>query len=105
MTGRRLSVPLIALVMLVAGAVSAGGAVRERTCFYHPESGWGLWATRNVSCRTAKRVYNDATRRITVGVFHRTISVDGFRCRMHFDGGGNGSCTASRQRRIRFDVP
>ena len=93
------------VVLLAAATAAVDGATRERTCFYYSNSGWGLWATRNVSCRTARRVYNDATRRITSGRFHRTIRVDGYRCKMDFDGGGSGNCFASRHRRIRFDVP
>jgi hypothetical protein len=95
----------IGLAVLPALAVPAAGAAKERTCFYYANSGWGLWATRNVSCKTAKKVYNDATKRIPAGAFDQTIRVDGYRCKMNFDGGGAGTCTASRQRRIRFEVP
>jgi hypothetical protein len=86
-------------------ATQAKGAMKECTCFYYSNSGWGLWATRNVSCKTARHVYNDATKRIRSASFHRTIRVDGYRCKMDFDGGGSGTCSASRQRRISFDVP
>jgi hypothetical protein len=95
----------ICLAMLAALAVPAAGAAKERTCFYHANSGWGLWATRNVSCKTAKKVYNDATKRIPARAFDQTIRVDGYRCKMNFDGGGAGTCTASRNRRISFAVP
>ena len=96
---------VIALALLAATIVPAEGATKERTCFYHSNSGVGLWATRNVSCKTARRVYNDATRRIPSGTFDRTIRVDGYQCKMRFDGGGSGTCSASRHRRIRFSVP
>lgn len=33
--------------------------------------------------------------------FHRTIHVDGYRCKMQFD----GACSASHRRRISFSVP
>jgi hypothetical protein len=95
----------IALTLLAATAISAEAATKERTCFDYSNSGWGLWATRNVSCKAARHVYNDATKRITAGIFHRTIRVDGYSCKMRFDGGGNGSCTASHHRRITFNVP
>ena len=95
----------LVVVLLAATTTPVDGATRERTCFYYSNSGWGLWATRNVSCRTARRVYNDATRRIRSASFHRTIRVDGYRCKMDFDGGGSGNCSASRNRRIRFNVP
>jgi hypothetical protein len=87
---------------------SAGRHSRVRThvCFYYPASGFGLWATRNVSCRSAKRVYRAAVRRIPSDArLHRTIKIDGYRCRMRFDGGGSGKCSASRHRRITFNVP
>ncbi len=96
---------IIWLAMLAALAVPAAGAAKERTCFYYANAGSGLWATRNVSCKTAKKVYNDATKRIPAGTFDQTIRVDGYRCMMKFDGGGTGRCTASRNRRIRFAVP
>lgn len=106
MIGTRLvQAAVTALTLLALLTVPADATTKERTCFYDSNSGWGLWATRNVSCRTARRVYNDATRRITSGRFHRTIHVDGYRCRMNFDGGGDGTCAASRHRRIRFSVP
>ncbi len=95
----------IALALLAAVAVPAEGATKERTCFYYSNSGWGLWATRNVSCKTARRVYNNATSQISSGSFNRTIRVDEYRCKMRFDGGGNGTCTASHRRRISFSVP
>jgi hypothetical protein len=95
----------VALTLVAASAISAEGATKERTCFYYSNSGWGLWATRNVTCKTARHVYNDATKRITAGTFHRTIRVDGYSCKMHFDGGGSGTCTASHKRRITFNVP
>ena len=106
MIGMRLGPALaIAAALLAAFAISAEAATKERTCFYHANSGWGLWATRNVTCKAARHVYNDATKRITAGTFNRTIRVDGYSCKMHFDGGGNGTCTASRQRRITFNIP
>ena len=95
----------IGLALLAVLAGPAAGAVKERTCFYYANSGWGMWATRNVSCKTARKVYNDATKRIPAAAFDQTISVDGYRCKMNFDGGGAGRCTAPRDRRIRFDVP
>lgn len=93
------------LAMFAVCAVPAAAAGKERACFYYADSGWGLWATRNVSCTTAKRVYNDATKRVLSGRLDRTIRIDGYRCKMDFDGGGEGTCRASRQRRIRFAVP
>lgn len=100
-----LKVLLLAASILAVMASAAAGAT-ERACFYYPNSGWGLWATRNVSCKTAKHVYNDSTKRIgSSGRIHRTLRVDGYRCRMDFDGGGSGNCVASHRRRIRFDVP
>ncbi len=95
----------VVLALLAALAVPAEGAMKQRTCFYFSTSGWGLWATRNVSCKTARLVYHDATSRISGGSFNRTIRVDGYRCKMRFDGGGHGACTAARQRRISFSVP
>ena len=95
----------IALALLAASAAVAEGATKQRTCFYYANSGWGLWATRNVSCKAARHVYNDATKRITGGSFNRTIRVDGYSCKMRFDGGGSGTCTASHKRRITFSVP
>ena len=98
--------PAIAVALLAAtGAVPAEATTNERTCFYYANSGWGLWATRNVSCKAARRVYNDATKRIQPGRFNRTIRVDGYRCKMQFEGGGNGTCTTSHRRRISFSVP
>jgi hypothetical protein len=95
----------ITLVLLAATAVSAAAAMKERTCFYYSTSGWGLWATRNVNCKAARHVYKDATKRIPGGRLHGTIRVDGYSCKMEFDGGGSGTCTASHQRRITFNVP
>jgi hypothetical protein len=95
---------VIALLAMTAGA-GEGAATKERTCFYHASSGWGLWATRNVGCKAARRVCHDATKRITPGIFNRTIRVDGYSCKMRFDGGGHGTCTASHRRRITFSVP
>jgi hypothetical protein len=94
-----------ALALLAATAVSATGATKERTCFYYSNSGWGLWATQNVSCKAARHVYHDATSRIPGGSFNRTIRVDGYSCKMEFDGGGSGTCTAPHHRRISFSVP
>src|SRR5689334_7133319 len=95
----------LVVVLLAALAVPVAGAASERTCFYYSNSGWGLWATPNVSCRTAKHVYNDATRRIRSASFRKTINVDAYRCKIEHDAGGSGHCSASRHRRIRFDIP
>jgi hypothetical protein len=100
-----LAVAIAVALIAATGAVPAEATPKERTCFYYANSGWGLWATRNVSCKAARHVYNDATRRIQPGRFNRTIRVDGYRCTMRFDGGGDGTCTASNRRRIRFTVP
>lgn len=101
--GRLLAAIATATVMLAAIAVPAHAA-SLRTCFYYSTSGWGLWATHNVSCATARRVYNTTTRECGERC-DRVYRVDGFSCRLSFDGGGDGHCTASRQRRIRFSVP
>lgn len=97
---------IICLIAAATLGVAAGSAqaARVRTCFYYSNSGWGLWATRNVSCRRARHVYNLATRRCRASC-HVSPWIDGFRCRLAFDGGGDGTCVASRGRRIRFSVP
>jgi hypothetical protein len=97
----------VALVLFAAITVAAPGAATrvERACFYYSNSGAGLWATKNVSCKTANHVYSDAMKRVQGGVWNRTIRVDGWRCVMHFDGGGTGHCSASHARRIHFSVP
>lgn len=102
---RRLLPAVTALALLAPIAVPARAATKQRTCFYYANSSFGLWATRNVSCRTARRVYHDATSRLGNGLFNGIMHVDGYRCRMNFDGGGSGTCTASRHRRIHFEVP
>ncbi len=91
------------LTVLAAIAVPAQAA-HLRTCFYYSNSGWGLWATPNVRCAAARRVYHDATRECG-GRCNAVFRVDGYRCKLSFDGGGDGTCTASRHRRIRFSVP
>ena len=95
----------IALMLLAATAISAGAATKERTCFYYSNSGVGSVGDAERKFKAARHVYNDATKRITAGTFNRTIRVDGYSFKMHFDGGGNGTCTASHQRRITFNVP
>jgi hypothetical protein len=100
---RLLTAIAIAIVTLATTAIPARAA-ELRTCFYYSNSGFGLWATHNVSCKTARRVYRDATRRCD-GMCHAVLPIDGYRCRLSFDGGGDGTCTASRNRRIRFSVP
>ena len=105
MRSRLLLTTAVLASLVGTAAVPALGAVRERTCFYYANSGWGLWATPNVSCTAAKTVYRDATKHVPAGRFDKTIKVDGYRCHMNFDGGGSGACAASRNRRIRFDVP
>lgn len=44
---RLASAAALALAILAAIAVPASGTTtKRRTCFYHANSGWGLWATR-----------------------------------------------------------
>ena len=92
-----------AIAILGVGAMPAQAA-KVRTCFYYSNSGWGLWATPNVRCSTARRVYNAATRTCN-GRCDGVFPIDGYRCRLSFDGGGSGTCTASHRRRIHFTVP
>lgn len=87
------------------GSTGAGSAGQERTCFYYSNSGWGLWATANLTCTTAKRVYTDAMKQVPSNGLQGTISVDGYQCKMNFNGGGEGTCTASGSGKIRFEVP
>jgi hypothetical protein len=103
-TQARLLTAITTAIATLATVAIPAHAANLRTCFYYSNSGWGLWATRNVSCKTARRVYRDATRRCD-GMCNRVLWVDGYRCKLSFDGGGDGSCTASRNRRIRFSVP
>jgi hypothetical protein len=103
-TRARLLVAITAAIATLATMAIPAEAAKLRTCFYYSNSGWGLWATRNVSCKTARRVYRDATRQCN-GMCDTVRRVDGYRCKLSFDGGGDGSCTASRNRRIRFSVP
>jgi hypothetical protein len=75
-----------------------------RTCFYYADSGWGLWATPNVRCSKARRVYRAAVRKCE-GDCSAVFLVDRYRCKLSFSGGGDGTCNASHRRRIRFTVP
>lgn len=92
-----------AIASIGIGAIPAQAA-KERTCFYYSNSGLGLWATQNVRCSTARRVYRAATQRCG-GRCAAVYRIDGYRCTLSFDGGGNGICTAWHGRRIRFSVP
>jgi hypothetical protein len=106
MTRARLLATLAtAIATLGISAISAQAqAARLRTCFYYANSGWGLWATPNVRCSTAKRIYRKATRKC--GAYCNGVyQIHHFRCYLNFDGGGDGRCTASHHRRIKFSVP
>lgn len=94
----------VTAVALLAAVATPAHAANLRTCFYSRASGGGLWATRQVRCATAGRVFRDATRKC--GHFCNAVfTIDGYRCKLFFGGGGDGTCTASRGRRIRFIVP
>jgi hypothetical protein len=103
-TQARLLAALTTAIATLAITAIPARAANLRTCFYYSSSGWGLWATRNVSCKTARHVYRDATRKCD-GRCNTVLRIDGYRCKLSFDGGGDGTCTASRGRRIRFTVP
>ena len=69
-----------------------------------------LMATRNANCKTAARLLRRMDTRcrqvstqpaVCVGRFRAF----GYRCRFSFDGGGGGTCTASRSRRVTVDEP
>lgn len=104
MTQARFLTAVTTAVAMLAVSAAPAHAAQLRTCFYYSTSHWGLWATRHVSCATARRVYRDATRRCD-GMCNAVLPVDGYRCKLSFDGGGDGTCTASRGRRIHFSVP
>jgi len=69
-----------------------------------------LMATQNASCKTAARLLKRMVTRcrqvstqpaVCAGHFRAF----GYRCGFSFDGGGGGTCTASRGRRVTVDEP
>ncbi len=69
-----------------------------------------LMATRNASCKTAARLLKRMNMRCQQvstqpGSCAGRFRAFGYRCGFSFDGGGGGTCIASRGRRVTIDVP
>jgi hypothetical protein len=69
-----------------------------------------LMATPNASCKTAARLLNRTNtqcQRVSTqpAMCGGRFTAFGYRCHFSFDGGGGGTCIASRGRRVTIDVP
>lgn len=94
---------VIALGLAVVAVAEPAIARSSRYCFNDATSGGWLRATSNVSCGTARHVMTHIARRCR----NQVCYFEGFRCIMNPRdmGVGPGSCTASRQRGIRWNIP
>jgi hypothetical protein len=93
----------VAAAMAIGVGTASANAPRFRYCFDYASSGWWLGATTNVSCKTARHVMNHMSRTCR----NKVCYFEAFRCTLNpRDAGvGPGSCTASRRRRIRWNIP